>query len=246
MIAAIRAEFRKLLTIRSTYFIVLISLVLVGFFAGFIEGFRNDPASLHASGLLASESTSAITFVGLILAFAGLLLMGHEYRYNTIMYTLTAPNRRIKVIVAKFFVVSVFAIITSLLVAFFSPLCTIVGAHLHGHIIGPQVFNYWNIIWRCLFCGWGYAMYALILITIIRSQVGAIVTFLLIPLIGEGILRALLKENSKYLPFMSLQGVAEPSIVKGVSIAHDATTVLVYVALGLVVGTVLFVRRDAN
>jgi ABC-type transport system involved in multi-copper enzyme maturation permease subunit len=246
MISAIRSEFRKLLTVRSTYTIVAASLAIVVLFAGLIQGYQAKAHDLLNPNLLASQSTSALVFVGLILAFAGLLLMGHEYRYTTIMYTLTSSNRRLKSLAAKFFVVTVFAVVTSLLVAFFSPLCTIIGAHLHGYTISPQSFDYWAVIWRCAFVGWGYALYAFILVTIMRNQIGAIVTFLLVPLIGENILMLLLKNNTKYLPFTALQSVADPSLVKGSTVSGGAITVLIYIGVGLLVSAILFSRRDAN
>jgi ABC-type transport system involved in multi-copper enzyme maturation permease subunit len=247
MIPILKAEFRKLLTVRSTYFIFGITLLIVAFFAGFIEGFQASPVSLQQPHLLEGESTSAIVFVGLIMAFAGLLLMGHEYRYNTIMYSLTSSNRRLKVLAAKVVCVSVFAVVGSLIVTFFSPLCTIAGAALHGHNIGAQQFGVWSLVWRCLFCGWGYAMYALILVAILRNQIGAIVTFLLTPLIGENILGLLLKHNVIYLPFTATQAVASPTgLGNHTTSGHEAAVVLVYVAVGLVVSAVLFVRRDAN
>lgn len=248
MIAALKSEFRKLLSIRSTYVIALISLLLVALFAGFGDGFRANPGSLRSSGLLMSESANAIVFVGLILAFAGLLLLGHEYRYNTIMYTLTINNRRLKVLLAKLVVITGFAILTSLAVAFFSPLCTIVGTHLHGYHIVPQHFDYWSVIWHCVFVGWGYAMYAFILIAILRNQVGSIVTFLLIPLIGENILGHIFKGSSKYFPFTSLQAVAQQHSDRGAtfSVGHSAEVALCYIVGGLIISAVLFVRRDAN
>ena len=247
MISAIRSELRKLLSVRSTYVIIIICMGIVGLFAGFGDGFRATPQGLQSPGQLMSESFNAIVFVGLILAFAGLLLMGHEYRYNTIMYTLTISNRRFKVLLAKLAVFTLFAVVTSLLMAFFSPLCTIIGAHLHGYKIGPQHFDYWSVIWRCLFVGWGYAMYAFILVTIMRNQVGSIVTYLLVPLIGENILIHIFKSIDKYMPFTMLQSVAAPdSLGNHTTSAHAMTVALVYVVVGLVIGTVLFARRDAN
>jgi ABC-type transport system involved in multi-copper enzyme maturation permease subunit len=226
---------------------VAASLLIVAFFAGFIQGFRSDPRALQNPGLLTDQSTSAIVFVGFILAFAGLLLAGHEYRYNTIFYSLTSINRRYKVLLAKFLVVTVFTVGVALFVTFFSPLCTIVGAHLHGNGIGPQSFELWSIVWRCLFCGWAYAMYALILIMILRNQVGAIVTFLLFPLIGENILMLLLKHNSKYLPFTAAQSVVNPASMGNHTTSGQATlVVLAYVVVGVIISTILFVRRDAN
>ena len=248
MLAAIRSEFRKLLTVRSTYFITGLSLLIVMFFAGFIEGFRGSVGSLSTNpGLLASESTNAIVFVGFLLAFVGLLLAGHEYRYNTIMYTLTATNRRYKVLLAKFVAVTVFATAVSLLVVFFAPLCTIVGAALAGKEMGAQQFDVWSIVWRCVFVGWGYSMYAFVLMMIMRNQIGAIITFLLLPLMGESILSVLLKENAKNLPFTSLQSVIAPmDAANHVTSGHQALVVVVYVVVGLLVSFVLFQKRDAN
>lgn len=247
MIPAIKSEFRKLLTVRSTYVNVAICLAIIGLFAGFGSDFRAEPASLQDSSYLMSQSTSAIVFVGLILAFVGLLLAGHEYRYNTIMYTFATANRRYKVLFAKFVAITTFALAASVLVAFFSPLCTIVGVNLAGKELMPQTFDLWPVLWRCMFTGWGYAIYAFVLILIIRNQIGAIVTFLLVPLIGENILMQLFKNIGQYLPFTTVQAVAAPAeLGNHTTSAHAVVVVLVYAAVGLLVSTVLFARRDAN
>jgi ABC-type transport system involved in multi-copper enzyme maturation permease subunit len=246
MIAAIRSEFRKLLTVRSTYVIIGFVLFIVILFAGLIQGYHADAGSLLNRTYLAGESSGGIIFGGLILAFGGLLLFGHEYRFNIIMYTLTSTNRRLKVLVAKLLVVSVFALVMSLVIIFFSPLCTIIGLHLHSYHLVPQTFNTWHIIGHCLFCGWGYAMYAFILVAILRNQISAIVTFLIVPLIGEEILTLLLKGNSRYLPFTSLQAVADPTTSRYPPSEHAALVALTYIVIGLIIGAVLFVRRDAN
>ncbi len=247
MIDSIRSEFRKLLTVRSTYLIIIASMLITALFAGVIEGYKGNSTALQNPKLLSGESTSAIVFVGLVLAFAGLLLFGHEYNYKTIMYTLTSSNRRFKSLLAKLFVISVFGAITALFIAFFSPLCTILGVHIVGNQIGPQQFNYASIMWRCVFVGWGYAMYAFILIAIIRNQIGALVTFLIVPLIGENILMLLLKDNTKYLPFTALQAVAAPdNLGNHTTSAHSAIVSLAYIAVGLFVSAILFLKRDAN
>jgi ABC-type transport system involved in multi-copper enzyme maturation permease subunit len=247
MIDAIKAEFRKLLSVRSTYFNLTVCLLIVALFAGYGEGIKGPARDLLAPTILTEQSTSAVVFVGLILAFVGLLLAGHEYRYNTIGYTLTSTNRRWKVITAKFLTMSTFAIVASLIMAFFSPLCTIIGAHIAGHTIGPQTFDVWSVVWRCAFCGWGYAMYALILILILRNQVGAIVTFLLVPLIGENILMQLFKHIGPNLPFTALQAVVQPHhLGNNTNSGHEALIVLAYVVAGLVISSILFIRRDAN
>ena len=247
MIATLKSEFRKLFTVRSTYAIFIISLALVALFAGFGDGYKATTSGLQNPEMLMSESSNAIVFVGLILAFAGLLLVGHEYRYNTIMYTLTASNRRIKVLLAKFVTVSVFAIAAGLIMGMFSPLCTIIGTHLHHYHMVAQHFDYWSVIWRCAFVGWGYSMYAFILIFIMRNQIGSIVTFLLIPLIGESIIGHIFTKSNNYMPFTMLQAVSSPhELGNNTTTAHAAMVALTYIVVGLIVGAVLFVRRDAN
>ena len=243
---AIKAEFRKLLSVRSTYIIVAGCLLITMLFAGYIEGVRASVHTMANPLLLAGESKSAALLVGLILAIAGLMLFGHEYRYNTIMYTLTSTNRRLKPYFAKVVSITVFSLVMGLVTTFFSPLCTLIGLKIGGHHLSPQTFDYVSIAWRCVFCVWGYAMYAFILVAIIRSQIGAIVTYLLIPLIGENILGALLKGNMKYLPFASLQTVAAPSILQGSTPGQSALISTLYVIVGIVVGAVLIMRRDAN
>jgi len=247
MLDAIGSEFRKLLTVRSTYVNVTICLLIVALFAGFGSGYHNAASSLQNTQLLANQSADAVVFAGLILAFVGLLLAGHEYRYNTIMYTLTTSNRRLKVLFAKFVVITVFSLVVGLFMTFFSPLCTIIGAHLAGHPIAPQTFDTWHIMWTCLFCVWGYAMYALILLLILRNQIGAIVTFLILPLVGENILMQLFHNIGKNLPFTALQAVLQPtSLGNHTTTGRQAVVVLIYVAAGLLVSAILFTRRDAN
>ena len=247
MMNTLKSEFRKLLTVRSTYFIVLICLAMVALFAGYGDGFRATAANVQDPSWLAHESYSAITFVGLIAALAGLLLFGHEYRYNSIMYTLTSSNNRLKSLLAKVLVVSTFALVTCIIFAFFSPLCSIIGIHLAGHTLGPQVFNIWEVLWHCMFVGWGYAMFAFILVAIIRSQVGAIVAYLMIPLIGENIIANIFKSTAHYMPFMSLQLVTPAGpVINGASLQHNITVVLAYVVVGLAASAILFSKRDAN
>lgn len=248
MIDSIRAEFRKLLTVRSTYFIVLICLAMIVLFAGYGDGIKAPAEALRDPNWLAHESYSAISFVGLITALVGLLLFAHEYRYNTIMYTLTSSNSRLKSLLAKVLVVSKFAVVMSIVFAFFAPLCAMIGIHLAGHSLGPQTFDVWQVLWRCMFVGWGYAMFAFVLVAIIHSQVGAIVAFLLIPLIGENILGNVFKATAHYLPFMSLQGVVPTGgpVAGAASLHHDVYVSLAYVAVGLAISAVLFKRRDAN
>ena len=92
-------------------------------------------------------------------------------------------------------------------------------------------------------------MYAFVLTVIIRNQIGSIVTFLLIPLLGENLLGHIFKSAMKYFPFTDLQSIVSPllppSAQGGVS-PHAVLWALVYIIGGLTVGAALFVARDAN
>lgn len=247
MVAALKSELRKLLTVRSTYFIVLICLAIIVLFAGYGDGIKATAANMKDPNWIAHESYAAIIFVGLVAALVGLLSFGHEYRYNGIMYTLTASNSRLKSLLAKMLVISLFAVVVSTIFTFFSPLCSYIGIHLSHKELGPQVFHTWEILSRSIFVGWGYAMFAFVLVAIIRSQVGAIVTYLLIPLIGENILAQVFTSTAKYLPFMSLQSVTPTSRgLQPASTEHYILVSLTYIVIGLIVSGILFTRRDAN
>lgn len=249
MISSLNAELKKLLTVRSTYLIVLIALLIAALFAGYGDGFKADLGRLQSPGYLVSESSNAVLFDGIILALAGLLLLAHEYRYNTILYTITSSNSRIKTLLAKTVVVSMYALVVTAVLTFFSPLCAIVGTHLAHKDMAAQIYPAWTVLGKCLFVGWGYAMFGFILTAIIRSQVGSIVTFLLIPLIGEHIIGAIFSSSIKYLPFTSLQSVVDtemPKVSSSISLTHNVVTSCVYVGVGLLVSFILFARRDAN
>ncbi len=251
MIPAIRAEFRKLLTVRSTYVIIALCALITIFFAFYIEGFRQT-ANVTSADKLASEVTSAAQALGLFIALAGVLLFTHEYRYNTIMYTLTAARSRTTVLVAKIIVVSVFAIVLTAIVCAAAPYLTQFGLHAKGLTVSPQTFPFSDLMIRSVFYGWGYSMLALIITAIVRSQVGAIAILFLLPGLGESLLGLLLKQNAKYLPFNALSSILRdaPSaaINAGATLSHSTATLLVlsYIVGGWLIAWVLFLRRDAN
>ena len=243
MMPAIKSEFRKLITVRSTYVILGFSLLLELFFALYATGYKADVADLHSHTMLASEVTSAISALAVFGSVAAVLLVTHEYRYNTIMYTLTAAKRRTNVWLAKIFIISVFAIVFSLVVGLLSPWLANVGVHLHGHTLVSQNLPLRNLLMRAVFYGWGYSMLALIVAMLIRIQVGSMAALFLIPTTVENLLGLLLKNNQVYLPFSALSAVVE----KGhISYSHAALVALAYIVGGWIIAGIFFIRRDAN
>jgi len=253
MLASLRAESRKLLTVRSTYCITGFVTILVILIAFFLEGWRLNAASLHDPTQLASDVTGALTLT-IFGAIVAILLVTHEYRYNTIMYTLTSSNRRSKVLVSKFIVTSLYAVSLTVLVGVLSPLMAYLGVHAHGHVLVPQTLHYSSLVWRSLFFGWGYGMAGFLLALLTRNQVASIVSLFLIPTLAEQLLgELLLKHNSIYMPFTALNqvlsGPSSPSsspMSSAFSPAKAAGIYCVYLVVGGIIAWILFYKRDAN
>ena len=249
MIASLRSEFRKMLSVRSTYYILGIILAILGFFGFFISGYRADKAALADPTKLAHDVTGAITLLAVVISIVGILLVTHEYRHNTIVYTLTAARSRSTVLWSKIITVSVFAVIMTILIGILAPATAALGVHFAGHHLVPQQLPVWDLFWRTVFMGWGFSMFAIILAFIIRNQIGVFVAVLLIPSTVENLLGLLLKNNVVYLPFSALSSVLDKVTTTPYPvISHQkaALIALAYILAGWVVAWVLFLRRDAN
>ncbi|HYH36352.1 MAG TPA: ABC transporter permease, partial [Candidatus Saccharimonadales bacterium] len=175
-----------------------------------------------------------------------ILLMTHEYRYNTIMYTLTASNSRSKVLFAKILAISIFALLFTLTIVILSPVLIYLGAHIHGNSLAAQIIPYGDLLWRCLFYGWASILAGLLLATLIRNQIGAVVSLFVIPSLEQAAAALLLKNNAVYLPFMSLNEVLISPSKGSLSYGHAALVFSAYLIVGWIVAWILFLRRDAN
>jgi ABC-2 type transport system permease protein len=248
MMNLLKAEFRKMFTVRSTYFIIAVVVLLELLFGFYISGWRAAPADLHNASTLATAVTDAISTIGIFPALIALLLLAHEYRYNTIMYTLTASNSRSKVLLAKILAISGFAIVFTLIFGAMSPLLTLAGMHAHHLKLVPQTLHYWDLLWRSLLFGWGYAMAGLVITALIRNQVGAIIILFVVPGTLESLLSLILKHNTVYLPFSSLHQVIGngQTVTSNLSTIDAALVFSGYLIVAWAVAWVLFLRRDAN
>ncbi len=250
MIAELKAEVRKLFTIRSTYIIFAVVLALELLLAFLIYGIRAHPADLHNTQTLASDAAQAIHELSLFSALIALLLVTHEFRYNTISYSLTLTNSRSKVLAAKIIVMSIFAVLFTLITGALSPLLSLLGMNLnHLHLVAQSI-PYHSMIWRGLFYGWGYTMVGLLFGALIRNQIGAIVTLFIVPGTVEGLLSLLLKQNIQFLPFSALNIVIGTGSGLGVTttitVVQAALVFGGYLVFGWIVAWVLFLRRDAS
>ncbi len=245
MMQALKSEYRKLFTVRSTYVIVgLITLFMV-IFAFYAQGVKAEYAVEYA---LTTHVSSAIingtNIVGVFAALIGLLLFTHEYRYNTIVYTLAASNSRLKPLAAKFIAGSSVAIVLTLAFGMLIPVFIYLGTRVAGLELAAQDVPYLSLLWKCLLVSWANMMYALLIASLIRNQVGVVAAYFLIPSTVEGLLSIVLKDNTVYLPFSVLSEITSRSPTLSAGVA--AAVVMAYVVAGSVAAAYLFFRRDAN
>ncbi len=245
MMATLKAEFRKLITVRTTYGLIAIGLLFAGLFS-FFAGYKASAASLMNPNLISENMLTALSLSAFASAIVAILLLANEYRHNTIMYTLTASNSRSKVLVAKMLIVLGFAALYTVFIAAASVLINRIGLQVSGHELVPQVIHYGQIWWRVLFFGCGYAMIGLLFITLMRNQIISIIGLFVIPASLEGVLSLLLKEKSMYLPFSALGEVLTAPAQGSISYAKAAGVFMIYLVVGWIVAWTLFVKRDAN
>jgi ABC-type transport system involved in multi-copper enzyme maturation permease subunit len=244
MLAALKSEFRKLLTVRSTYFITIFAIVLVGLIGGW--GMVSDKnLQVYADpNFLNDRVANLLSLVTIFCGIVALLQFSHEYRYNTIMYTLTIVNRRSKILLAKIITLSVFAVVFVLLMVGLSLVALTIGLHIKDITLPAQHLHSGQLLWHSVFTGWGYAVWGLALVALVRNQMFAVVTYLILPMIVEPLLQLLLKDNANYLPYTAMGGV----------LGHagkftDVKAALIFLAWAggaWIVAWVLFLRRDAN
>jgi len=248
----LKAEFRKILTVRSTYAISIFFLGLLGIASFYGQGYKAVQADINNLFLAGN-----ITMVGNIAsfggAFIGLFLMAHEYRYNTIVYSLTAVNRRSKLLASKLLAVMGFVLVYSVLATALSFGLTILGAMFAGNHIPPQDINYLTFFGKVIFFCECYALVGLLIPTLVRNMQASVAILLIVPNTLEQLLGLIIKDPEKWLPFMSLAQVVEPPVItrggRGgnlVSAERGAVVFLIYLVIGWAITWYLFSRRDAN
>lgn len=250
MAPTIKAEFRKLFTIRSTYILIGLSLILIAAFSFYFEGYRGNTGSAASKVTPLALQEIISNGVGLGVLFAtiiAILFIAHEYRYNTITYTLTANARRTRVLLAKVLTIVLFSIGCGLVAVLVAVGGYLAGLALRDATLPAQNLDVLSQVGRVAFYYTGYALVGLLIATVARSVVVAIATLLIFPTTIEPLLGLILKENTKYLPFSALDSTVGAAIMeKTLSPGNAMIVTSVYLVVGLLVTWLLFVRRDAS
>jgi hypothetical protein len=246
MINNLRAEFCKLLTVRSTYIISLLALILTGIltfsFTRVAIMFSSDSLESGLAGIVVAPVS---IFTGIV----AILLICHEYRYNTISYTLTSTASRLRVLCAKLIVIAVYAAVMAIAAMALIAGCFFLGAAVNPRnaVMMHQDVHLYSIMWRVLAYTIMGSWAGLLFGFLSRSVVFSIVAFLIIPSTIEPLLSGLLKVSPNYLPFSAqIQILMTPTSPDAFSHLASAGIFLAYLVAGWLIAADLFVRRDAN
>lgn len=246
----IKSELRKLLTIRSTYILIFLSFALIILFAFFFEGYKGNTGSPASTLQSTALHEIVANGVGLGITFASIiaiLFMAHEYRYNLIMYTLTANVRRGKVLMAKMFTILLFGVGYGLLASLLALGSYMAGLSLRGAGLPAQDFSVFAEFGKVIFYSAGYILIGMLIAAIVRSVVAAIAIFLIVPTTVEPLLSLVLKDNSKYLPFTALDSTVGAAMSPHTLSSGSAIMVsCLYLAVAVIATWLVFSRRDAN
>ncbi len=257
----LRSEWTKLRTVRSTVWTLLVTvLAVVGIGAlatavtaahwrngGIEDRFGFDPTARSLAGLFFGEIS---------LGVLGVLAMSAEYSSGTIRATLAAIPNRPLVLACKAAVFGVVALVTSEVLTFAAFLLgqqLLKGSTPYATLSEPGVLR--------AVAGAGLvltviALFALGLATIIRHTAGAIATFvgvlLVLPLVLQAFPVSFQDDVLKYMPLVIAENMATTNPLH--RIFGSAVTfspwvgfalLCCYAAAALVIGGILFVRRDA-
>jgi ABC-2 type transport system permease protein len=268
--SALRYEWMRLRTLRSTWWLTGLSLLIAGLLGLAAFGIKHPPVggpqalTITDYGDIITGGGGGAIFVSILLSIIGVFAIGHEYRYGTIRPTLTALPRRSNVLAAKVIVVAAYVFVVALvsLVLRYVVAVAILGHRLLKLGLFPSpMARVWigSIVFTVIFALVGFALAGLF-----RNIPAAIVTVIVLPLIAENILRGLLglqvfhsiRGFAKVLPFFAgsqilrygSPGTSGNDTGTGHSAPSPVDGLLIFIAfLVIVLGVswVLFEKRDA-
>jgi hypothetical protein len=250
----VRAELVKLITVRSTYWALLVAFVsniAFAVLAAAILAPRLKPADLARVDVvqlaLAGVHLSQIAF-----GVLGVLIITSEYSTGMIRTTFAAVPRRRAVLAAKALVFAIFAVVTSTLSAFAAYLAFL--AALPAHTLSGTALTAPGVGRAVLGGGLYLTVYGLLgfgLGTLLRSSAGAIATLLGV-LFVPPLLLDLLPGSWKttigpYIPMQSGSQVYIAAHREAASLGPWAGfgVFCIYAAAAVLAGFVIVSRRDA-
>ncbi len=246
MVEAIRSEFIKVRTVRSSVVLAVLAVVApVGLTALLAAVVPVDEVEGAADAF--NLATASLGVMQLLVAVIGALTIAAEYRFGTIRVTFTATPQRARVLAAKVVVVVGLAVVVAVVTIVLNVAVgrvilaardldfSLTGAGVPRALVG-------NVIVAVLYGLVGFGLGALF-----RTPVAAIVVVVAQPVIVEPILVAVRTQVFKWLPFAagSALTTVDPDDNFVQSPVAGGLVLGAYAALLVVAGWVMVVRRDA-
>jgi ABC-2 type transport system permease protein len=230
----IRAEFRKLGTVRSTWLLLGIAqLIVIGGVSGLMLQ-RDDATSLTAQ-------RGALAHVGLVSLFSllvGILTTAGEYRHRTITDALLGAPRRPRLLLAKTVAAAVAGLLFGVVASLTALVTTAIWLSAKGSGlssgVGRTVFG--GIGWNVAFAVLGVGLGALI--TNLMAAVAVALAWLALV---EGIVAQLVGGAGRWLPFALGSALEDRG---GPPQWQAALALAGYAVVFVLAGTVATTRRD--
>lgn len=271
MIAALRYEWMRIISIRSTYWLTATTLVIGAGISTLISwGFSDTAAGAGIApadlpGVAPGVVTQAAAFgppyiVAFLMAIVGVLAWGHEYRHGMIRATFTAVPSRTAIWLSKY-VVTLLWVAVSMVLTFVAS--SIAGwLFLSDNGISFTSRTVFETEGRALLVGVLLTMFAMSITAILRHQTAALVLLFIWPLVIESIISIVfvvvpsLRDHTAllhYLPFRAMGRMIQlPGFTGDGPFSADPLTLtqagLVfggYVLAAVVASLVLLRSRDA-
>ncbi len=250
----VKSEVLKVLTLRSTAITVGLTVV----FGLLVTGLVTNAALHHGPGYYIGFDPTQNSLIGLIVAgltggvFGALLITG-EYSSGTIRASLAATPRRPILLAAKIGVAAAAAVVFCELLSFVSfflgQAVLSAGGAPSANLGSPGALR------AVVMTGVFIALMALMSFgfgLILRSTAGAIAAFVGVIFVLPLVMRAISERDLRYVPtniltnsIMSTVDQGPGGVLRPVSPAIGLLLMAIYAAIALVVGAVLFLRRDA-
>ena len=194
-------------------------------------------------------------FLGIIALCVFAAQTAQEYTYGTLRNILVRQPGRMRVLAGKFIAMKLFALTMIILSAIISITASVllaprakVSTHLWFGADGRHALftTFINVIISVI----GFGTIGMVLGLLLRSPISAISLGVLWLLIVENLLVAVKNSLQNWLPGAQLSAIAtggKPTgMTTGIAYSHALWVGGIYVALGAVVASLLFVRRDVS
>jgi ABC-2 type transport system permease protein len=245
MLSMLRSEYRKIVTIRTSWVLLITGplLVVAGISGVILNGDLRDPVA--ATSALSHTGIAALTSL-----IFGILGTAGEYRHGTITDTYLSFPRRQRVLTAKLTVYALAGLVYGVASAVTALAMSLIGWSARGYSFPVGRASTWGILGGGILVNVAFAVLGAGLGALVRNVVVAITAALAWIAVVETIMGQLIGSSlSRWLPFASsesLDGVRLSGPGGVLPAWGGATLLIVYAALFATAAYLLTLGRDVT